>query len=37
MGWAIVCNPDVFLFNKPLSNLDTKLCGQMCVEIKKLH
>ena len=37
MGRAIVRNPDVFLFDEPLSNLDAKLRGQMRVEIKKLH
>ncbi|CUH40235.1 sn-glycerol-3-phosphate import ATP-binding protein UgpC [Jannaschia seosinensis] len=37
MGRAIVRNPDVFLFDEPLSNLDAKLRGQMRTEIKKLH
>ena len=37
MGRAIVRDPDVFLFDEPLSNLDAKLRGQMRVEIKKLH
>ncbi|KRB59478.1 sugar ABC transporter ATP-binding protein [Rhizobium sp. Root708] len=37
MGRAIVRNPDVFLFDEPLSNLDAKLRTQMRVEIKKLH
>jgi multiple sugar transport system ATP-binding protein len=37
MGRAIVRNPDVFLFDEPLSNLDAKLRGQMRVEIKRLH
>ncbi|WP_152047798.1 ABC transporter ATP-binding protein [Aureimonas psammosilenae] len=37
MGRAIVREPDVFLFDEPLSNLDAKLRGQMRVEIKKLH
>jgi len=37
MGRAIVRNPDVFLFDEPLSNLDAKLRVQMRVEIKKLH
>jgi multiple sugar transport system ATP-binding protein len=37
MGRAIVRNPDVFLFDEPLSNLDAKLRGQMRIEIKKLH
>ncbi len=30
-------NPQVFLFDEPLSNLDAKLRVQMRVEIKKLH
>ncbi len=37
MGRAIVRNPDVFLFDEPLSNLDAKLRVQMRTEIKKLH
>ncbi|MCL6705865.1 sn-glycerol-3-phosphate ABC transporter ATP-binding protein UgpC [Pseudomonas sp. R2.Fl] len=37
MGRAIVRDPDVFLFDEPLSNLDAKLRTQMRVEIKKLH
>jgi len=37
MGRAIVRDPQVFLFDEPLSNLDAKLRGQMRVEIKKLH
>jgi sn-glycerol 3-phosphate transport system ATP-binding protein len=37
MGRAIVRNPQVFLFDEPLSNLDAKLRGQMRVEIKKLQ
>ncbi|WP_306755300.1 ABC transporter ATP-binding protein [Paracoccus actinidiae] len=37
MGRAIVRQPDVFLFDEPLSNLDAKLRTQMRVEIKKLH
>lgn len=37
MGRAIVRNPQVFLFDEPLSNLDAKLRGSMRVEIKKLH
>jgi multiple sugar transport system ATP-binding protein len=37
MGRAIVRNPDVFLFDEPLSNLDAKLRGEMRTEIKKLH
>jgi multiple sugar transport system ATP-binding protein len=37
MGRAIVRNPQVFLFDEPLSNLDAKLRGQMRTEIKRLH
>ncbi|EJN02249.1 sn-glycerol-3-phosphate ABC transporter ATP-binding protein UgpC [Phyllobacterium sp. YR531] len=37
MGRAIVRNPDVFLFDEPLSNLDAKLRTQVRTEIKKLH
>jgi multiple sugar transport system ATP-binding protein len=37
MGRAIVRDPDVFLFDEPLSNLDAKLRMQMRVEIKDLH
>src|SRR5262245_46290995 len=37
MGRAIVRNPQVFLFNEPLSNLDAKLRVQMRSEIKALH
>ncbi|MFC6488814.1 ABC transporter ATP-binding protein [Nitratireductor sp. GCM10026969] len=37
MGRAIVRNPEVFLFDEPLSNLDAKLRTQMRIEIKKLH
>jgi multiple sugar transport system ATP-binding protein len=37
MGRAIVRNPDVFLFDEPLSNLDAKLRVQMRGEIKGLH
>jgi sn-glycerol 3-phosphate transport system ATP-binding protein len=37
MGRAIVREPQVFLFDEPLSNLDAKLRVQMRVEIKKLH
>ena len=37
MGRAIVREPDVFLFDEPLSNLDAKLRAQMRLEIKKLH
>ena len=37
MGRAIVRNPKVFLFDKPLSNLDAKLRIQMRTEIKRIH
>lgn len=37
MGRAIVRNPNVFLFDEPLSNLDAKLRVQMRAEIKALH
>jgi multiple sugar transport system ATP-binding protein len=37
MGRALVRNPDVFLFDEPLSNLDAKLRVDMRSEIKKLH
>ncbi|WP_419418800.1 ABC transporter ATP-binding protein [Legionella sp. D16C41] len=37
MGRAIVRSPAVFLFDEPLSNLDTKLRTEMRHEIKKLH
>ncbi|WP_181705554.1 ABC transporter ATP-binding protein [Chthonobacter rhizosphaerae] len=37
MGRAIVRDPQVFLFDEPLSNLDAKLRVQMRVEIKELH
>ncbi len=37
MGRAIVREPDVFLFDEPLSNLDALLRVQMRIEIKKLH
>src|SRR6201995_1368731 len=37
MGRAIVRNPQVFLFDEPLSNLDAKLRVQMRTEIKKVH
>src|SRR5687768_15912860 len=37
MGRAIVRNPQVFLFDEPLSNLDAQLRVQMRVEIKELH
>jgi multiple sugar transport system ATP-binding protein len=37
MGRAIVREPNVFLFDEPLSNLDAKLRVQMRSEIKELH
>jgi len=37
MGRAIVRDPEVFLFDEPLSNLDAKLRVQMRTEIKDLH
>lgn len=37
MGRSIVRNPDLFLFDEPLSNLDAKLRVQMRTEIKALH
>ncbi len=37
IGRAIVRNPEVFLFDEPLSNLDAKLRGSMRVTIAKLH
>ena len=37
MGRAIVRNPDAFLFDEPLSNLDAKLRSEMRDEIKRLH
>ncbi len=37
MGRAIVRDPQVFLFDEPLSNLDAKLRVAMRTEIKELH
>ena len=37
MGRAIVRDPQVFLFDEPLSHLDAKLRIQMRTEIKELH
>jgi multiple sugar transport system ATP-binding protein len=37
MGRAIVRDPNVFLFDEPLSNLDAKLRVQMRSELKELH
>ena len=37
IGRAIVREPDVFLFDEPLSNLDAALRGQTRLEIARLH
>jgi len=37
IGRAMVRDPDIFLFDEPLSNLDAQLRTQMRLEIKKLH
>jgi multiple sugar transport system ATP-binding protein len=37
IGRAIVRQPQVFLFDEPLSNLDAQLRNEMRTEIKKLH
>ncbi|WP_134499794.1 ABC transporter ATP-binding protein [Microvirga pakistanensis] len=37
MGRSIVRDPDLFLFDEPLSNLDAQLRVQMRTEIKALH
>ncbi len=37
MGRAIVRKPKLFLFDEPLSNLDTQLRTSMRIELKKLH
>ncbi|MCB2012972.1 MAG: sn-glycerol-3-phosphate ABC transporter ATP-binding protein UgpC [Geminicoccaceae bacterium] len=37
IGRAIVREPDVFLFDEPLSNLDAKLRVEMRTELKQLH
>jgi multiple sugar transport system ATP-binding protein len=37
MGRAIVRDPQVFLFDEPLSNLDAQLRDEMRGEIKRLH
>lgn len=37
LGRAIVRQPEVFLFDEPLSNLDAKMRVQMRAEISKLH
>jgi len=37
MGRALVRDPDIFLFDEPLSNLDAKLRVDMRIELKRLH
>lgn len=37
MGRALVRDPELFLFDEPLSNLDAKLRVEMRTEMKKLH
>ncbi len=37
IGRAMVRDPDVFLFDEPLSNLDAKLRGEMRAELKRIH
>jgi ABC-type sugar transport system ATPase subunit len=37
IGRAMVRNPDLFLFDEPLSNLDAKLRAEMRTEIKRIH
>jgi multiple sugar transport system ATP-binding protein len=37
IGRAIVRDPQIFLFDEPLSNLDAALRGQMRIEISDLH
>src|SRR5690242_19719949 len=37
IGRAIVRNPQIFLFDEPLSNLDAQLRDEMRGEIKRLH
>lgn len=37
MGRALVRNPEAFLFDEPLSNLDAALRFQLRYELKKLH
>ncbi|MBE0582043.1 sn-glycerol-3-phosphate ABC transporter ATP-binding protein UgpC [Devosia sp.] len=37
IGRAIVRQPDVFLFDEPLSNLDAALRGDMRIELARLH
>ncbi len=37
LGRAIVRDPEVFLFDEPLSNLDARFRAQMRTELKKIH
>src|SRR5258707_13267512 len=37
IGRAIVREPEIFLFDEPLSNLDAELRVQMRIELSKLH
>lgn len=37
LGRAIIRNPEVFLFDEPLSNIDAKLRTQMRIELIRLH
>lgn len=37
IGRAIVRDPELFLFDEPLSNLDAKLRGEMRIYLKQLH
>jgi multiple sugar transport system ATP-binding protein len=37
LGRAMIRQPNLFLFDEPLSNLDAKLRSQMRAEIKRLH
>ncbi len=37
IGRAIIRNPEVFLFDEPLSNLDASLRSQMRMELTELH
>ena len=37
LGRSIVRDPDVFLMDEPLSNLDAKLRSQMRTELQRLH
>lgn len=37
IGRALVRNPDIFLLDEPMSNLDAKLRNQMRIELRDLH